>query len=99
LAAVKNDGCTIQYIKNPSLEVQLEAVKHSFFALECIDNPYEEVQIEAVKQNKKALQYITDYNIIKKLRPYWSEYINLSKLTKEQHEEIVEEMQTLELFK
>ena len=58
LEAVKQDTVAIQYIKNPSEEVQLEAVKQNGFAIQYIKNPSEEVQLEAVKQNGLAIQYI-----------------------------------------
>ena len=58
LAAVKEDGFAIQYIKNPSEKVQLAAVKRNRLAIRYIKNPSEEVQLEAVKQDGDALQYI-----------------------------------------
>ena len=40
---VKEDGRAIQYIENPSKEVQLEAVKQYGFAIKYIENPSIEV--------------------------------------------------------
>lgn len=50
LEAVKEDGFSIQFIKNPSQEVQLEAVKQDGFSIQYIKKPSQEVQLEAVKQ-------------------------------------------------
>ncbi len=43
LAAVKNDGNAIKYIKNPSEKVQLSAIKNNIKAFEFIKNPYPSV--------------------------------------------------------
>jgi hypothetical protein len=60
--AVKQDGYVIQYIKDPSETVQLEAVKQNGLAIRFIIEkgivPSETVQLEAVKQNGLAIQYI-----------------------------------------
>ena len=48
LAAVRQDGCAIGYIKNPSLEVQLAAVRQDGYAIQWISNPSIEVQLEAM---------------------------------------------------
>ena len=58
LKILKIDGRAIRFIKNPTLEVQLEAVKQNGYAIEFIKNPTVEVQLEAVKQNGLAIQYI-----------------------------------------
>ena len=58
LAAVKEDGCAIQYIKNPSEEVQLAAVNKHGYAIQYIENPSEAVQLAAVNQDGWAIQYI-----------------------------------------
>ena len=41
---IEESGFAIQFIQNPSEEVQLEAVKQTGFAIKCIKNPSEEVQ-------------------------------------------------------
>ena len=64
LEAVRQDGCAIRYISNPSLKIQLEAIKRNGCAIEFIKNPSEEVQLAAVRENEYALRYInnpTDY--------------------------------------
>jgi hypothetical protein len=58
LAAVKKDPQAIQYIKNPSKEVQLLVVKKNWKLLQYIKNPDKEVQLVAVKQDPQAIQYI-----------------------------------------
>ena len=58
LNVVKYNGSLIQYIYNPSEEVQLAAVKESADSLQYIHNPTEKTQLEAAKRNGHALQYI-----------------------------------------
>ena len=58
LAAVEQNGWTIQYIKNPSEQVQLAAVEHYGIVLRYIKNPSEQVQLAAVKQDGYAIRYI-----------------------------------------
>ena len=58
IEAVKNLGIAIEYIENPSKEVQLEAVKQNGYAIEYIENPSKEVQLAAVRENGYAIQYI-----------------------------------------
>ena len=58
LEAVKQNGNAIEYIKNPSKEVQLEAVRENGYAIQWIENPSEEVQLAAVNQNWNAIRYI-----------------------------------------
>ena len=55
---VKKDGFLIEFIQNPSEEVQLEAVKENGGAIQLIQNPSEEVQLEAVKENRGVIRYI-----------------------------------------
>jgi hypothetical protein len=43
LAAVNQNGLSIQYIKNPSEKVQLAAVNEYGSAIHCIENPYPSV--------------------------------------------------------
>ena len=58
MAAIKQNGYAIQYIKNPSEAVQLAAIKGVWAAIKYIKNPSEAVQLAAVKQNGYAIQYI-----------------------------------------
>lgn len=54
------NGKDIQYINNPSEELQFIAVREEGYALEYIDNPSEMIQIEAIKENPYAIQYISN---------------------------------------
>ena len=58
LAAVKQDGYAIRFIKNPSEKIQIAAVKQNGIALCYIKKPSEEVQLAAVKQNGDAIEFI-----------------------------------------
>ena len=57
LKAVKQSGCAIRFIKNPSKVVQMEAVKQNGVAIQFIENPSEAVQLAAVKQNPDCGKY------------------------------------------
>ena len=50
LKILKIDGRAIQFIKNPTSEMQLEAVKQNGCAIQFIKNPTPEMQLEAVKR-------------------------------------------------
>ena len=58
LAAVKQNGYVIEYIKNPSEAVQLAAVTQNSYAIRYIKNPTEKVQLIAVRKNGGAIEYI-----------------------------------------
>ena len=58
LAAVKEDGLRIRYIRDPSKAVQLAAVKEDGYSIQYIHSPSEKVQLEAVKQNGYSIQFI-----------------------------------------
>ena len=58
LKILKIDGFAIQFIKDPTPEMQLEAVKRDGYAIEFIENPTVEVQLEAVKRDGYAIQFI-----------------------------------------
>jgi DNA-dependent RNA polymerase auxiliary subunit epsilon len=55
---VYNNGELIQFIDNPSEEVQLAAVKENGYSIKFIDNPSEEVQLAAVKENGYSIKFI-----------------------------------------
>ena len=72
---IKIDGWMIQYVKNPTEEMQLEAVKHinnptekvkleavkkDGWIIKYIDNQTEEIKLVAVKQNGRSIKYIKD---------------------------------------
>ena len=58
LAAVQRDSGYIQFIKNPSEQVQLAAVSQNIFAIEHIENPSEQVQLAAVQKDGWAIRFI-----------------------------------------
>ena len=58
LALVQKHGWAIDYIKNPSEDVQLAAVKQTGFVIECIRNPSEVVQLAAVNSSASAFGFI-----------------------------------------
>ena len=58
LEAVKRKSDSIQYMENPSEEVQLAAVKQEGWAIQFIENPTEKLKLAAVNQNGYAIQYI-----------------------------------------
>jgi hypothetical protein len=58
MAAVKNNGSAIEYIKNPSEKVQLAAVKNNGYAIRYIENPSKKVQLIAVTSHGPAIQFI-----------------------------------------
>jgi hypothetical protein len=67
LAAVRQYGYNIQYIRNPDKEVQLEAVRQHGWSIRWIHNPYKEVQLAAIRQS--------DYNIdIIAMCPNWKDF-------------------------
>jgi hypothetical protein len=68
LEAVRQNGCAIKYIKDPSEKVQLEAVKQNVDAFKYIIRNNEgkritipkEVQLEAFRQDWRVVKYM-DY--------------------------------------
>ena len=58
LKILKIDGLAIQYIKDPTPEMQLGAVKQNGWAIQYIKNPTPEMQLMAVKQSGLAIQFI-----------------------------------------
>ena len=63
LALVQKHGWAIDYIKNPSEDVQLAAVKQTGFVIECIRNPSEVVQLAAVNSSASAFGFILEKEI------------------------------------
>ena len=63
LAAVIKDAYSIQYIQDPSEELQMVAVNNYGDSIQYITNPSEEVQLAAVKQNGLVITYILDKGI------------------------------------
>jgi hypothetical protein len=60
MLAVKQNGNTIEFIKDPSEEMKLEAVRQDGFAIEFIKDPSEEMKLEAVRQDGCAIQFTKD---------------------------------------
>ena len=58
LETVRQNGCALEYIDNPSEKVQLEAVRQDGVAVYFIDDPSLEVQLEAVREDGRAIEYI-----------------------------------------
>lgn len=60
LKSVRQDGTLIDYIKNPSEEVQLEAVKQYPCSLYYIKHkhPSEKVKLELIKKYGKAIMFV-----------------------------------------
>ena len=57
-ALARHDGMAIEYIKNPSEEIQLKVVNINGRLIKHIDNPTEDVVLAAVKQNKNSIKFI-----------------------------------------
>ena len=55
---VYNKGKLIQFIDNPSQEIQLAAVEKWSYSIQYIQNPSQEVQLAAVKKWSFSIQYI-----------------------------------------
>ena len=60
LAAVKQNGMALRYVRDQTEEICMEAVKENGYALVYVGDQTEEMCMEAVKQNGVALQYVRD---------------------------------------
>jgi hypothetical protein len=58
MAAVQQNGKTIQYIDNPDKDVQMAVVQQDAYAIRHIKNPDKDVQIAAVQQNGRIIKNI-----------------------------------------
>ena len=58
LNIIKFNPLSIQNVKNPSEELQLEAVKQCGYAIQYIENPTEKVKLEAVKKDASVIGLI-----------------------------------------
>ena len=58
LAAVKQDGFALQYVKEQTAAICLAAVKQDGYALEYVKKQTEAICLAAVKQNEDALEFI-----------------------------------------
>ena len=55
---VKKDGLQIQYIENPTKELQLQQIRTNHFQIQYIENPSEEVQLQQVTEIWVQIKYI-----------------------------------------
>ena len=67
MAAVKENGCALQYVKDQSEAVCMEAVKRNGCALQYVKDQSEAVCMEAVKGNGCALRYVKDIKVFRKI--------------------------------
>ena len=58
MAAVKEDGGSLQYVKEQSPEICIEAVKQNGYSLQFVKEQSPEICIEAVKTNGYSLRYV-----------------------------------------
>lgn len=49
LKLIEKNWKSMQYIKNPTYRVQMEAVEQSSYAISLIDDPYRDVQLKAIR--------------------------------------------------
>ena len=55
---MKQNGYALQYVREQTEEICLEAVKKDGYALRYVNEQTEEICLEAVKQNSDALQFV-----------------------------------------
>ena len=60
LAAVKQDGNALQYVKKQTETICLAAVERDGCALQYVREQTEAICLEAVKQNGRALRYVKE---------------------------------------
>ena len=60
LAAVKQDGYGLRYVKKQTKAICLEAVKQNGYALQYVEKQTEAICLAAVKQKGDALRYIKE---------------------------------------
>ena len=60
MLAISRDSRNIQYIRNPSIDVQLEAIFCFGPAIQFIKHPCEQVQLEAINQNPNLILNINN---------------------------------------
>ena len=58
MAAVKQNGFTLQYVENQTEEICLAAVNQNGLALQLVKNQTEDICLAAVKQDGWALKYV-----------------------------------------
>ena len=75
LKKIYDNPLYIRYIKNPSVELILEAVKKNGLAIRYIENPTNEMKETAIKNNPLAVEYIeelSEENAILAVRLLWN---------------------------
>ena len=72
---MKSNYDALQYIKEPSEAVQLQAVKENYLALRYIDEPSVAVLEAAVKQDSQAMRQITKLTKGLGIAPIWCNYL------------------------
>ncbi len=72
LEAVKQNGLTLEYVKEQTPEICLEAVKRDGYAIEYVKEQTPEICLEAVKQDGLALRWVKNQTplIIHYLKKY-----------------------------
>ena len=60
LQIIKTYPELIEYVKEPTEEVQLVAVCKNGYLIEHINNPSEDIQFSAVNQNGKAIKFLSN---------------------------------------
>ncbi len=58
LLAIKENGLVLEYIDNPTREMQELAIDNNIRAIKFIDNPTEDMMIKAVNEGWSILDYI-----------------------------------------
>jgi len=60
IEAVREDGTTLEYVKNQTENICLEAVRQDGYALQYVKEQTEEICLEAVRQDGYALKYVRE---------------------------------------
>ena len=102
LMKVREDGNTLQYVKNQTPEICLEAVRQNVFSIRYVENQTPELCIEAIKRNGFSFEYIVKQtpelvHVLKKYKTSIYENIKRGKfhipitITEKEMEEFYEE--------
>ena len=68
MEAVKQNGYSLQYVKEQSEALCMEAVKQDGDSLQYVKEQSEALCMEAVKQNGYSLQYVKEHKIFIKIQ-------------------------------
>ena len=72
MAAVKEHGLALQYVKEQTREIIIAAIKQNSSAIQFVKEQTPEICLETVKQDPNDIKYITDpdgLNAIRKQHP------------------------------